>query len=218
MCGGPSLTSVSLRNWLHLKVPHSTHAFVFRCGAAQKPRLIKKQNRREREKPLPENLVFTASSDVSLHLLLRSEGDKSSSAAVAATVFSSKHRCLNTHFEWEKQTETADGLFSFLASAQTLHCQKTSGKYEIKWGRSSRSRSSRSSHARTLLVVCHWNFFYLAAPTAGLLCNTALVTETYFSHTSSQSHTRWCIPECICIFPSISAKRWLTVKNQMAES
>lgn len=111
---------------------------------------------------------------------------------------SNQRNDVSTHVcdEREKHTETEDGLFSILTSGQTLHCQKTSVRHEIRWGRSSSrssscdSRSNCSSNARPPLVVSHGKFFYLAARTAGLLCNTALVTETYITHASTHTRTQ----------------------------
>lgn len=111
---------------------------------------------------------------------------------------SNQRNDVSTHVcdEREKHTETEDGLFSILTSGQTLHCQKTSVRPEIRWGRSSSrssscdGRSNCSSNARPPLVVSHGKFFYLAARTAGLLCNTALVTETYITHASTHTRTQ----------------------------
>lgn len=175
MYGCPSLcsaflASMSLRNCtsVHFKVPRSTHAFVFHRGAAQKPRLIEKQKqnrRKEKKKPLSENLVFTASSHVSLHLLRRSEDDK---AARRRWQRSNQRAAVWTHVssKWRRQMDFSQCLGECPNIVSSENISKVWDKM-AKW-------------QQPLLVVCHWKCFYLAAPTAGLLCNTALVTETYF--------------------------------------
>lgn len=67
--------------------------------------------------------------------------------------------------------------FPFLASARTSHRQKNISKVRNKMEQ--QQPQPRAAAAGRLPREI------LAARAAGLLCNTALVTETYFSHTAA---------------------------------